>query len=54
MDQFGPVINGSIKRLHETIQEQIKATNKNSQIMTCLAYIALFFTIIQTVNIFIK
>ncbi len=49
MSEFGPVINSTIRHLHDTIQKQIDATNKQSRIMFWLTCAAFVLAIVQTI-----
>ena len=47
MSSFDPVVSGAINRLHDTIQTQIEATNRQSRIMLWLTCAAIFLAIVQ-------
>ena len=46
--QFDAITNGSIQRLHETIKQQIEATDRQTRTMTRLTYAAVVLAIVQT------
>jgi hypothetical protein len=61
MSDFGPIINSSVNRLnetaqklHDTIEKQIEATNRQSRIMFWLTCTALFLAVVQAVAAFVQ